>query len=195
MHGNGFRQTSSPDLLKTCSPAPSSVSPKQATAMPRLAAWSSPRWTGTDQFWPMKQEIMSVPPKKCVKTRVLKKAHHKKRGFLKNPDTHHNRNVRKIQGACSIWKTDRGASFWETRRQISKSPTRALDGARSKKQVWHPHVRTWGLSEANALFSKKCLWHCWDFSAPPAVIRRPGIVPPFPSLRPWSANEISQRTK
>ena len=41
-----------------------------------------------------------------------------------------------------------------------------------KKQVWRPHVRTWDLSEANILYWKKYLRHCWDFSAPPAVIRR-----------------------
>ena len=66
----------------------------------------------------------------------------------------------------------------------SRGVTR-LDGARGKKQVRCPHVRTWGLSEANVLFWRKCLWHCWDFSAPPAVIRLPGIVLPCPpSLRP-----------
>jgi len=27
-----------------------------------------------------------------------------------------------------------------------------LDGARGKKQVWRPRVRTWGLSEANVLY-------------------------------------------
>ena len=34
-----------------------------------------------------------------------------------------------------------------------------------------PHVGTWRLSEANILYWKKYLWHCWDFSPPPAVIR------------------------
>ena len=33
-----------------------------------------------------------------------------------------------------------------------------------------PHVPTWGLSEANVLYWRKSLWHCWDFSAPSAVI-------------------------
>jgi len=34
---------------------------------------------------------------------------------------------------------------------------------------------------------RKYLWHCWDFSAPSAVILVPGeLCPPFPrSLRPW----------
>jgi len=41
-----------------------------------------------------------------------------------------------------------------------------LDGARGKKQVWHPHVQTWGFSEENLLYWRKYLWHCWDFSAP-----------------------------
>jgi len=48
-----------------------------------------------------------------------------------------------------------------------------LDGAWGKKQVWCPHVRTWGLSEANVLFWKKCFWHLCDFLAP-TVIRPPG---------------------
>jgi len=46
-----------------------------------------------------------------------------------------------------------------------------LDGARGKKQVWRPYVRTWGISEANLLYRRKYLWHCWDFSAPLTVIR------------------------
>ena len=60
-----------------------------------------------------------------------------------------------------------------------------LDGARDKKQVWRPHVRTWGFSEVNVLYWRNYLWHCWDFSAPPQsfgasiVIRRPGNCSPF----------------
>ena len=60
-----------------------------------------------------------------------------------------------------------------------------LDGARGKKQirrlhgrtgapmveVWRPHEQIWVLSKANLLYWRKYLWHCWDFSAPPAVIR------------------------
>jgi len=42
-----------------------------------------------------------------------------------------------------------------------------FDGARGKKQVWCPDVRTRGLSEANLLYWRKCLWHCWDLSAAP----------------------------
>jgi len=40
-----------------------------------------------------------------------------------------------------------------------------LDGARGKKQVWRLHIRTWGLSEANVLYWRKCLWHYLGFSA------------------------------
>jgi len=51
-------------------------------------------------------------------------------------------------------------------------------------QVWRPHVRNWGIPEANALHWRKYLWHCLDFSALPAVIWRPGkCVPLPPSLR------------
>jgi len=35
-----------------------------------------------------------------------------------------------------------------------------LDGARGKKRVWRPHVRTWGLSEFNVLYWRKYWWHC-----------------------------------
>ena len=50
-----------------------------------------------------------------------------------------------------------------------------LDGARDNMQVLSlaPHVRTWGLLEANVLYWRKHLWHCWAFSAPHAVIPRP----------------------
>ena len=65
-----------------------------------------------------------------------------------------------------------------------------LDGAWGKKQVWCPNVRTWGLLGANVLYWRKYLWHCWDFSVPPAVIRRlhsdsaPGeLYPLAPLLR------------
>jgi len=42
------------------------------------------------------------------------------------------------------------------------------------------HVRTWGLSEAYVLYWIKYLWHCWAFSSPHAVIRRPGNCAPRP---------------
>jgi len=57
-----------------------------------------------------------------------------------------------------------------------------LDVARGKKQVWHPYVRTWGLSETNVLYWRKYLWHCFDFSVPAAVIRRLGNCAPMPPL-------------
>ena len=51
-------------------------------------------------------------------------------------------------------------------------------------QVWRPHVRTWGLSEANIVYWRKYFWHYWDFSATLAVIRRPGnCAPPLPPPR------------
>jgi len=67
---------------------------------------------------------------------------------------------------------------------IDRGVTR-LDGARDKKQVWRPHVRTWGLSEEKALYWRKCLWHCWDFLAPPKRFGARGIALLLaPSLRP-----------
>jgi len=56
---------------------------------------------------------------------------------------------------------------------VSTRAITRLDGARGRKQVWRPYVRSWGLLEANLLYWRKCMWHCWDFSAPSAVIRRP----------------------
>jgi len=35
-----------------------------------------------------------------------------------------------------------------------------------------PHVQSWSLSEAYVLYWRQELSYCWDFSAPPAVIRR-----------------------
>jgi len=43
-----------------------------------------------------------------------------------------------MNNATKYWITARGGT--------------RLDGARASKQVWHPHVRTWGLSETNVLY-------------------------------------------
>ena len=32
-----------------------------------------------------------------------------------------------------------------------------------------PHIQTFGLWVVNVLYWRKYLWHCWDFSGPPAV--------------------------
>jgi len=70
-----------------------------------------------------------------------------------------------------------------------------LVGPRGKMQVWCPRIQTWALSEADVLYWRKYLWHCWDFSVPPAVIRPPIIIrcpgncaPLPPSLRPCTCN-------
>jgi len=62
-----------------------------------------------------------------------------------------------------------------------------LDGARGKKQIWRPHVRTWDLSELNVLYWTKytcdivgTFWRPRNDSAP-GELRSP--FPP--SLRPW----------
>ena len=70
-----------------------------------------------------------------------------------------------------------------------------LDGAWGKKQVWCPHVRTWGLSEANVLFWKKCFWHLCDFLAP-TVIRPPQWFGPRgigPSCTPRDTSGVIQQ--
>jgi len=58
-----------------------------------------------------------------------------------------------------------------------------LDGTWDKKQAWRPHVRTWGLSEANVLFWKSAYDSVVTFG-PPQWFGARGIVPPCPpSLR------------
>ena len=49
-----------------------------------------------------------------------------------------------------------------------------LDGARGKKQVWCPHVRTWALSEANVPFKKTLAALLGPFGDP-AVIRHRAV--------------------
>jgi len=74
-----------------------------------------------------------------------------------------------------------------------------LDVARGKKQVWRPHVRTWYLSDAYIRYWRKCLQHCWDFSTPtavnrrPIVIRRPGNCAPLAPFVP-TPTKIQRRT-
>ena len=63
-----------------------------------------------------------------------------------------------------FWKFDpillikiKSSRFVATLRGFSRLRSRGvtrLDGARGKKQVWRPSVRTWGLSEANVLLKK-----------------------------------------
>jgi len=63
-----------------------------------------------------------------------------------------------------------------------------VDGARGKKQVWRPYVRTWGLSEANVLHWSSC--EIARTFRRPAVVRRPhsdsapGELCPCPSSLP-----------
>jgi len=78
---------------------------------------------------------------------------------------------------------------------VTRGVTR-LDGARGKKQVWRPHVRTWGFFEANVLYWRKYFDIVGTFQQHPPVIRRPTvlsareIVPP--SLRPWLHVTLAQ---
>jgi len=83
-----------------------------------------------------------------------------------------------LHRSFAIWKWVDVFIGW-TNLLTDRGVTR-IDGARGKKQLWRPHVRTWGLSEANVLYWRKCLWHCWDFlglhnHSAPVELR-----PPFP---------------
>ena len=63
-----------------------------------------------------------------------------------------------------------------------------LDGAQGKKQVWRPHIRTGGLSEANVLH-----WSTCDIVR---TFRRPGnCAPSPPSLRPWLLRSATRLNK
>jgi len=71
-----------------------------------------------------------------------------------------------------------------------------LDDAWGKKQVWRPHVRTWGLSEANVQYWWKCLWHC-DFLVPRSDSEPGELCPPCPLLLRlwWCAVKIGKIPK
>ena len=58
-----------------------------------------------------------------------------------------------------------------------------LDGAWDKKKVWRPHIRTWGLWEANVLFWKSA-YGIVSFG-PPQWFGVRGIFPLPHSLRLW----------
>ena len=65
-----------------------------------------------------------------------------------------------------------------------------LDGTWGKKQVWQPHIRSWGLSEANIVYWRKYLTLLWLFGGPRSDMApsnsAPGELYPLPpSLRPW----------
>ena len=59
--------------------------------------------------------------------------------------------------------------------QIDRGVTR-LDGARGKMQVRRPHFRARGLPEANVLYWRMYVWHCWDFLAPPQHFSAPRVI-------------------
>jgi len=96
---------------------------------------------------------------------------------------------------CTIQEACKAKKQFQICRQYSRGATR-LDGARGKKQLWRPHVRAWGLSEANVLHWRKHLWYCWDIRRPPQsqwfgapiVIRRRGNCPFPPLVTPLQCN-------
>ena len=62
---------------------------------------------------------------------------------------------------------------WTRTNALRRRGVTRWDGIRGEKQVWRPYVRTWDLSEPNALYWRKYLWHSWDFSGAPTITRRP----------------------
>jgi len=69
------------------------------------------------------------------------------------------------------------------------------DGARGKKQVWRPHVRTRGLLEANV--EESTLWHFWDFSAPSFSPCHKSLHPSLQVSNPWKSGirEVKSKTR
>ena len=66
---------------------------------------------------------------------------------------------------------------WTQKPMLPNRGVARLDGAQGKKQVWRPHVRTWGLSEANVLR--------WSICDTVETFRRPeNCAPLAPSLHP-----------
>ena len=90
----------------------------------------------------------------------------------------HASDIRHSQGGQGGYAQERNKVRWRPGKETSLAP---------------PCSNIYGRSEANVLYWRKYLQHCWDFSGLPAVvwhpivIRRPGnFMPPFPpSLRLW----------
>ena len=87
--------------------------------------------------------------------------------------------------------------LWPTTRSCSgSSQDQTSPGTRGK--FWRPHIGTWGLSEANVLYWRKYLWHCWDFSAPPQWFGDRGNMSPllqYTSGPAWIKLSIVQNNK
>jgi len=61
-----------------------------------------------------------------------------------------------------------------------------LDGARGKKQVWRPRVRTWAPPEQMYCIEKNTCDNLWDFRSPPQWFgAQVNVLPLPPSLRPY----------
>ena len=74
--------------------------------------------------------------------------------------------------SCALWSYSR--TIW------------CSDQRRNEVRWWRPgrpHVRTWGLSEANVLYWRKYLWYCWDFSPPTLSDSAPGELCPLAAPR------------
>jgi len=76
------------------------------------------------------------------------------------------------------WKRDRHLAFCSSPIGGHELSLRSLRTVLLRGVRWRPHVRIWGLSEANLRYWRKYLRHCWNFSMPP-VIRRPGNCAPL----------------
>ena len=75
---------------------------------------------------------------------------------------------------------------------ISRGVTR-LDGARGKKQVWRPSVRTWPLSEGIYCIEENTRGIFCDFSVPTQWFGAQEIVPPYsPLVTPVAVSAISR---
>jgi len=85
---------------------------------------------------------------------------------------------------------DNAEEYWITVRGAT-----TLDGSRDKKQVWRPHVRTWGLSEANVLHWNSCdivgtFRRTHSGSAPGELCPLPPVLTPLITARRDAPQQI-----
>ena len=85
---------------------------------------------------------------------------------------------------------DNAEEYWVTARGATR-----LDGARGKKQVWRPYVRTWGLSEANVVHWSSCdivrtFRHPHSDSAPGELCPLPPVITPLITARSDAPQQI-----
>jgi len=93
---------------------------------------------------------------------------------------HGKRSIKRFIRECVLWVYV--VTVYCT---VAFKNVRRLDGARGKRQVWRPHVRTWALPETDFLtVLKKVLVTLLRLFGAPLVVRHRAIVPHLPIVTP-----------